>query len=99
VSAVAARRVAATPDGFRFAERTAAEIAARYVELDDRAFVAGVAGLTGVLLLVLGIGCGLAAVLAHLAWALPAGELLSRPSLLPGALLSLVGGFLIRLSR
>ena len=54
---------------------------------------------TGVAALLLGMACTLAAVVAHLAWALPLRELPMRASLVPGVSMSVVGALLLRLER
>jgi len=82
----------------RFVEALAAEIGGVYERkrLDDllgrqlRRFA-------GLVLLVLGIVCGAGAVLAHLAWALPLGELAARPALQAAAVATATGTALLGL--
>jgi len=84
----------------RFVEALAAEIGGVYERkrLDDllgrqlRRFA-------GLVLLVLGIVCGAGAVLAHLAWALPLGELAARPALQAAAVATATGTALLGLGR
>jgi len=82
----------------RFVEALAAEIGGVYERkrLDDllgrqlRRFA-------GLVLLVPGIVCGAGAVLAHLAWALPLGELAARPALQAAAVATATGTALLGL--
>ena len=86
------------PSDVRFVEALAAEIGGVYERkrLDDllgrqlRRFA-------GLVLLVLGIVCGAGAVLAHLAWALPLGELAARPALQAAAVATATGTALLGL--
>ena len=82
-------------------ERVASEVAAAYEQamLERQALLRTACRFTAVAALFFGIACVLAAVIAHLAWALPLRELLTRASLLPGASMSVAGAVLLRLAR
>jgi len=67
--------------------------------LERQALLRTACRFTGVAALLFGIACVLAAVVAHLAWAVPLRELPTRASLLPGVSMSVAGAFLLRLAR
>jgi len=84
----------------RFVEALAAQIGGVYERkrIDDL-LERQLRRFAGLVLLVLGIVCGAGAVLAHLAWALPLGELAARPALQAAAVATATGTALVGLGR
>jgi len=90
-----------TGEDLHLLERVARDVAVAYEHavLERQALWHTACRFTAVAALIFGIPCLVAAVVAHLAWALPLRELPTRGALLPGMSLSLAGVVLLRLAR
>ena len=88
-------------DNLYLLERVARDVASAYEQavFERQRLPRTACRFTGVAALIFGLPCPLAAVVAHLAWALPLRELPTCGSLLPGVSMSVAGTVLLRLGR